>query len=113
MPTVASWPGWGSEFDLLVTPTMAIEPPAAGAILAQAQANPAGPPPEVLAMAAFTAPFNVSGQPAVSLPLGWSEAGMPIGVQLVGGPWQESVLIRVAAQIEQAAPWSDRRPPAT
>jgi amidase len=101
---------WGTEFDLLVTPTMAIEPPAAGAILAQAQTNPGNLPPEVFAMAAFTAPFNVSGQPAISLPLGWSEAGLPIGVQLVGGPWQESVLIRVASQIEQATPWSDRRP---
>jgi amidase len=62
-------------------------------------------------MACFTAPFNVSGQPAVSLPLGRNEGGLPLGVQLVGGPWQEAVLIRVASQLEQAAPWSDRRPP--
>lgn len=104
---------WGTEFDLLVTPTMAIEPPTAGSILAQAQANPAGPPPEVFAMACFTAPFNVSGQPAVSVPLGQTGAGLPVGVQLVGGPWQEAVLIRMASQLEQAAPWSDRHPPGT
>jgi amidase len=58
----------------------------------------------------FTAPFNVSGHPAISLPLGESREGLPIGVQLVARRGREDVLIRVSAQLEQAMPWSDRQP---
>jgi amidase len=101
---------WGTEFDLLVTPTLAIEPPVAGSILEAAHAAPGAPPDDVLSMAAFNAPFNVSGQPSISLPLHTAPSGLPVGVQLVPGPWQESLLIRVAAQLEQALPWADRRP---
>jgi amidase len=102
---------WGDEFDVLVTPTMAIEPPRAGSILDQIHAEPEGTPAEVLSMAAFTAPFNISGQPAISLPTHQSDAGLPVGVQLVGGPWQEALLLRLSAQLEQAEPWAGRRPP--
>ena len=59
----------------------------------------------------YTAPFNASGAPAVSLPLGWSSTGLPIGVQLVGRDADEATLIRLAAQLEQARPWAARRPP--
>jgi len=76
---------WGREFDLLVTPAMAIEPPLAGTVLAEAHATPDATPLDVVSMAVFCAPFNVSGQPAMSLPLHWSESGLPIGVQVVGG----------------------------
>ncbi|MCP4386093.1 MAG: amidase [Hyphomicrobiales bacterium] len=55
--------------------------------------------------------FNISGQPAMSLPMHWSADGLPIGVQLVGRPTDEATLIRVAAQLEAAQPWIDRRPP--
>jgi amidase len=102
---------FGRDFDVLVTPTMTIEPPMAGTVLAEAHAHPEGPPAGALAMAAFTAAFNITGQPAVSLPLHWSDAGLPIGVQFVGGPWQESLLVRVASQLELALPWSERRAP--
>jgi amidase len=102
---------WGRDFDVLVTPTMAIEPPLAGVVLAEAHAHPDSPPATVMGMVAFTATFNITGQPAISLPLHWSEAGLPVGVQFVGGPWQESLLVRVAAQLEAAAPWAERRPP--
>ncbi|HLG92706.1 MAG TPA: amidase [Acidimicrobiales bacterium] len=102
---------WGRDFDLMVTPTMAITPPPAGQVLAVAHADPESTPPQVLSMAAFTMPFNVSGQPAVSLPLGWSSAGLPVGVQLVGPPFGESLLVRVASQLEQARPWRQCRPP--
>jgi amidase len=52
----------------------------------------------------------VTGQPAISLPLHWTPDGVPIGVQLVAAPDRENVLLRVAAQLEAAAPWIDREP---
>src|SRR6185437_10559213 len=104
---------WGRDFDVLVTPTMAILPPVAGSVLAQCHAAPADMPGDVLSMAALTAPFNVTGQPAVSIPLHHTgpDLDLPVGVQLVAGPWQEAVLLRVAAQLELAEQWRDRRPP--
>jgi len=52
----------------------------------------------------------MTGQPAISLPLHWTPAGLPVGVQLVAAFGREDLLIRVAAQLEQSAPWADRRP---
>jgi amidase len=101
---------WGRDFDVLLTPTAAIEPPAAGAILAAQHAAPDQPPAEVVGSACFTAFGNVTGLPAASLPLHWTEQDVPIGVQLVAGPWQEATLIRLAAQLEEARPWRERRP---
>ena len=60
---------------------------------------------------AFTRVFNATGQPAVSLPLGWPADGLPRGVQLVAAHGRDDVLIRIGAQLEAAAPWFDRRPP--
>ncbi len=102
---------WGEEFDLLVTPTMAIAPPRAGTVLEKVHQHPSDTAPEVLSMAVFTGVFNVTGQPAISLPLHWSADGLPVGVQIVAGPWQEGLLVRVAAQLELALPWEGRRPP--
>ena len=62
-------------------------------------------------ISAFTMPWNISGQPAISLPLHWTDDGLPVGVQLVADMGREDVLIRVAAQLEQTAPWAARRPP--
>lgn len=58
----------------------------------------------------FTAPFNATGQPAVSLPLGWSNEGLPIGVQLVGPMHNEALLLQLARQLELAQPWSQHKP---
>ena len=72
--------------------------------------GPEAPIIDIVAMAAFTAVFNITGQPAVSLPLHVAASGLPVGVQLVAGPWQEAQLVRVASQLEQSDPWSDRYP---
>jgi len=98
------------EFDLLITPTMAIEPPRVG-VLEHSHASPEFPPLEVLSMAAFCAVFNITGQPAISLPIHTAASGLPVGVQLVAAPWEEGRLLRVAAYLEAVAPWADRRPP--
>jgi amidase len=98
-------------FDLLLTPTMA-RPPAP---LAEIRGDDAdGAIFAATPYAAFTVPFNVTGQPAMSVPLSWSDTGssvLPIGVQLVAATGREDLLLRVAAQLEAARPWIDRRPP--
>jgi amidase len=104
---------WGRDFDVLVTPTSAILPPRAGSILEAQHAAPDQPVFDVVASVSFTAFGNVAGLPAVSLPLHWSEEGLPVGVQLVAGPWQDGELLALAAQVEQARPWLARRPPLT
>lgn len=106
---VAAW--WQVDgFDVLLTPTIPELPPTLG----QFKATPDNPLAGVLRatpIVPFTAPFNMTGQPAISLPLHQSEEGLPIGMQLVGAPAREDVLIRLASQLEEAAPWADRRPP--
>jgi amidase len=101
---------WGRDFDVLLTPTSAILPPVAGAVLEAQHATPEAPVADVIASVSFTAFGNVTGLPAVSLPLHRTEQGLPVGVQLTGRPWDEATLIRLSAQLEQALPWADRRP---
>jgi Asp-tRNA(Asn)/Glu-tRNA(Gln) amidotransferase A subunit family amidase len=59
----------------------------------------------------FTFPFNATGQPAFSLPNGFSKSGMPIGLQIVGRQNDEAGIISLAAQFEEARPWRDQHPP--
>jgi amidase len=98
------------EIDVLLTPTLG-EPPAPLGTFD----SPPGEPLAGLFRAAdyvpFTPPFNVTGQPAISLPLCWNEAGLPIGVQFVGRFGDEETLLSLAGQLEGAAPWAARRPP--
>jgi amidase len=103
---------WWQEYDLLLTPTMALPPAELGTIGNGREDEPLAPIGRAVPYAAFTAGFNATGQPAISLPLHWSEAGLPIGVQLVGDMGREDLLLRVASQLEEAQPWAERRPPA-
>jgi amidase len=59
----------------------------------------------------FTGPYNASGQPALSLPLHWDGAGLPVGVQFVGRPYDEATLLALAQQLEDLSGWPARRPP--
>jgi amidase len=95
-------------YDLLLTPALAQAPVEIGAILS---GEPADQLRKAAAFTPFTAIANITGLPAVSLPLHWREDGLPIGVQLIGSPADEATLFRVSAQLEQARPWRDRRPP--
>jgi amidase len=96
------------RFDAVLTPTLAAPPPPVGAL--RDDDDPAADFEAQKRFTPFTAPYNMSGQPAVSLPLHWNDAGLPIGVQLVGRPCDETTLVRLAAQLEAAAPWATRRP---
>jgi amidase len=106
---IASW--WAEDgFDLLLTPTCAEPPPRLGEHDAPPD-NPLAPIVRATPFAIFTAGFNTTGQPAISLPLHLTAAGLPVGVQLVAASGREDVLVRVAAQIEESQPWADRTPP--
>jgi amidase len=100
---------WHEDYDLLLTPTMG-EPPTRIGEYAPDPENPAMPIIRATPIASYTAPANITGQPAISLPLHWADDGVPIGVQLVAAYGREDLLLRVAAQLEQAQPWADRQP---
>jgi aspartyl-tRNA(Asn)/glutamyl-tRNA(Gln) amidotransferase subunit A len=59
----------------------------------------------------FTYPFNLTGQPAASVPCGWTDDGLPVGLQIVGRRFDDGMVLRAAAAFESASPWSHRRPP--
>ena len=101
---VAFW----DDHDVLITPTLTEPAPRNGTM----GADPATAHIQNLEWLSFTYPYNCTGQPAISLPLGTTRAGLPIGVQLVGPPLGESVILALAAQLEESMPWRDRRPPA-
>ena len=103
---VAFW----EQADVVLTPTLALPPVPIGwqeegvdGAIEQLRRNTDFTP--------FTAVANLTGLPAMSLPLHWSDDGLPIGVQAIGPPAGEALLLRLAAQLEEARPWADRRPP--
>ena len=98
--------------DVLVTPTTAQLPRPLGEIdQDRAGMTPTEWTQQVFSYAPFTPVFNTTGQPAVSLPLHWTATGLPVGVQLAGRFGDETTLLQLAAELEQARPWKDRRPP--
>lgn len=97
------------RYDVVLTPTLAQPPVPVGWI--REPADPQEQYERALAFTPFTAPVNVAGLPAASLPLAWTDGGLPLGVQLVAGYGDEPVLLRLSAQLEEARPWADRRPP--
>jgi amidase len=96
--------------DVLVTPTMAVEPPRCGSVWEGADVEPMLALMNCFPMAVFTSVWNVTGLPALSLPLHQAPSGLPVGVQLVAGPWREDLLLQLGATLESALPWKDRRP---
>ena len=97
------------RFDVLLTPTAGIVAPSVE--WAPWDQTPAEHLATFMTFPNFAQPFNLSGQPAFSLPLAWSNAGLPIGMQLAGRPFGEATLVRLAAQLEASRPWADRNPP--
>jgi amidase len=98
-----------TNWDLLLTPTMC-RPPYKLGVLSMANTDNDAYLQALLGTIAFTSPFNSSGHPAMSVPLHWTEDGLPVGVQFVARFGDEATLIRLAAQLERAQPWAARRP---
>ena len=104
---IQSW--WAQGWDLLLTPTLSAPPLPVGSM----PNNPERPMTPLMtagSWVSFTSQFNISGQPAISLPLHRTAEGLPVGMQLAAAYGREDVLIRVASQLEQAAPWAHLTP---
>jgi Asp-tRNA(Asn)/Glu-tRNA(Gln) amidotransferase A subunit family amidase len=97
------------KYDLLLTPAMPVAAwpvePDSAAVIDGSEA------PTLLERLTFTFPFNLTGQPAVSVPCGWTRAGLPVGLQIIGRWHADTVVLRAAAGFEAIQPWGDRRPP--
>jgi amidase len=105
--SVQGW--WEQGWDLLLTPTLAAPPIAVGAIRND-PSRPMAPLMTAGGWVTFTSQFNMSGQPAISLPLHQTSDGLPVGIQLVAAYGREDLLFQVASQLEQAAPWAHLTP---
>jgi amidase len=106
---VANWYQNGN-YDILLSPTMRIPPTKIGSFQSSSD-DPMNWIRIALSFVAFTRTQNITGQPAMSVPLYWNEANVPIGVQFAGKFGCEAMLFRLAAQLEQARPWTTRKPP--
>ncbi|MBC9735040.1 amidase [Nocardioides marmotae] len=98
-----------APYDLVLTPTLAAPPLPVGAL--RDDADPAADFEAQKRFTPWTSAWNVTGMPAVSLPLHWTDDELPVGVMLAARPAEEELLLAAAAQVEEAAPWAHRRPP--
>jgi amidase len=98
-----------APYDAVLTPTLAVPPLPVGAI--RDDDDPSADFEAQKAFTPWTSAWNVTGMPAVSLPLHWTPDGLPVGVMLAARPAEEELLISLSAQVESAAPWHDRHPP--
>ena len=98
------------DVDVVVTPGTALGPSRIGAYQRRGAISTLA---LVAARVPFQAMFNVTGQPAAVVPWDLDGKGVPTSIQLVGRPFDEATLLSLAAQIEQARPWAQRRPPAS
>jgi Asp-tRNA(Asn)/Glu-tRNA(Gln) amidotransferase A subunit family amidase len=96
-------------YDVILTPTMA-QPPQPLGVLSLSNPDSAAFTRAANASVGFTALFNTSGHPAMSVPLAMSRSGLPLGVQFAARFGDEATLLRLASQLEGAQPWKDRRP---
>jgi aspartyl-tRNA(Asn)/glutamyl-tRNA(Gln) amidotransferase subunit A len=95
------------RFDVLLTPTVAVPPFPLGE---SPPRDIAGEPVSVLGWMPYTFLFNLTGQPAASVPAGWTEDGLPVGLQIVGRRHADRTVLAASAAFEAACPWADRRP---
>jgi amidase len=103
--------GWWSDIDVLLTPGLGQRPTPIGTIDTQKEADPfTALIPDSSDFTPYTAVWNVTGQPAISLPLLQGDDGLPTAIQLVGPPIGEELLLSLASQVEAERPWADRRP---
>jgi amidase len=102
---------WGSDFDVLLTPTTACRTPRVGVVYDEANETPDGPRLTEKRTISFTSFVNIAGLPAVSLPVHVDGDGIPLGAQLVGGAFDEASLLRLASEVEPAFRWQDRHAP--
>jgi amidase len=98
-----------APYDAVLTPTLAVPPLPVGAL--RNDDDPAADFEAQKAFTPWTSAWNVTGMPAVSLPLHWTPSGLPVGVMLAARPAEEALLLALSAQVEEAAPWAARHPP--
>lgn len=98
-----------ADYDVLLTPVLA-EPPVNIGTFDAPESNPMQAWERIVEFAPFTATFNATGQPAMSVPLYWNRDNLPVGTHFVGRFGDEATLFRLAAQLEEARPWATRRP---
>jgi aspartyl-tRNA(Asn)/glutamyl-tRNA(Gln) amidotransferase subunit A len=96
-----------AKYDLFLTPTVAVPP---FEVTMPGIREIAGIKVAPIGWMPFTYPFNITGQPAASIPCGWTDKGLPVGLQIIGRRFDDSTVLRAAAAFEAISPWSARRP---
>jgi aspartyl-tRNA(Asn)/glutamyl-tRNA(Gln) amidotransferase subunit A len=95
------------KFDILITPTTAVPPFELGKMFPEKIAGKSVSP---VGWMPFAYPFNMTWNPAASIPCGWTKDGLPIGMQIVGKKWDEKTVLQVSKAFEELSPWQEKRP---